>query len=200
MARLTISEKQRLRTQLLTALVPPQRERIAELADIAFMAIMTEYYGAKTLKAFAAMPAEWFNDGINYVYGKPSGSPHSKMISRRGKGFPAPRMPSNSFGFSAATQAKIDAWNTQNEAQEATVRLTGAQIDTVLESATTLAALLTALPAARDILNLPSADAPGLTAAKLNTALMARHGKASPAPRPKPPAKLGQKHAAKTTN
>jgi hypothetical protein len=183
MARLTSSDRERLRAQLLAALAPSQAEAIAKLADAAAAAVMTEYYSAKTLKLFSGMPEEYWGRGISYLTVEPTGRGARGLAPRRT--FAAPIAPEpKQFRPSAATQASIDTWSAAVDAAEKTRRDTTYQIDSVLARATTLESLLALLPAARGILKLPAAEPATDTAAKLNAALAAQQRP----PASKPPA------------
>lgn len=183
MPRLTNADRDRLRHQLVTALAPSQAEAVAKLADAAAEAVMTDYYGAKTLKLFAAMPPEYWGSGVRHLHVEPTGKGPRNLFARRT--YAAPTAPDpRVFRPSAATQAAIDAWAEAEDAAHKARKTAEYQVNQVLDRATTLESLLTLLPAARDILQLPAAQPATAIAATLNAALAAR----APSPAPKPPA------------
>lgn len=191
MARLTNAEKDRLRARLIDALCPSQAAALAKLREAAYAAAVTEFFGAKNLKLFAAMPAAWFG-GRRTVQVHPSSGGVRYLESARHW-----HLPCNAF-FSAAkpspaTQAAIDAFDAASNAAVKTRNEAADQVNTVLDRATTMESLLTLLPAARDLLQLPPAEPATDTAAKLNAALAARAAKPAAQPPPAKPAKPAAK-------
>lgn len=195
MARLTQSDRDRIRQQLLAALAPTGGPDIQKLAEAAFAAVLADYYGAKTLKQFAAMPAEWFRDIVNFVHVKPTGDISTRTVYGPGLGIAAPRVPPADRLLGEAAQMAVNRWAGANDADRATKANTAYRIDTILSRVTTLEALLTALPQAREILKLPAAKDVESAAAEINAALAARKparpaGTAKPAaPRIRRPAR-----------
>lgn len=176
MPRLTQSDRDRLRRQLLDALVPTDRDAARALEQAAARAVLTDYYTPAGLKRLAAMPAEWF-DEVKYVYLTPTG----QKTARTAICAPLrlPRTPPTDYRPGEAAQRAVDLWCAHVDAHTQRSREVGHRIDTVLEASATLDSLLARLPEARDILQLPPAADVAASAAEINAALAAR-----PAPKP----------------
>lgn len=178
MSRLTTDARARLRQQLMATLAPPDRDTRVKLECAAFDAVIADYFTPAGLKRLRAMPAEWFNE-VSYAHVTPSGERLCRAI--RGAGQPLPCTPPRTHTPGAAAQAAIDRWHAHVEAAAARERTIGHRVDAVLDSCSTLAAVLAKLPDARDILKLPPAADAAASAAELNAALAARTAPAAPA-------------------
>jgi hypothetical protein len=193
MSRLTVSDRERIERALVAALTPDDAS-LKSLQQVAYDAVFADYYGAKTLKLFAAMPGEWFDRSITSVYIKPNGGQHYRALL--GPEMRVPRTPSgDTLGESA--QKAVDAWAAAQDAQKKAERDAKFRVGAILNRVATLDGLLKLLPEARDILALPAPQAPDEVAAKINAALAAR--KAPPAPAPKAAVKPAAKSAKKLT-
>jgi hypothetical protein len=62
MSRLTNSQRADLRRQLLAALIPDRAAELRKLADAAFTALVTDFYGPAGLKRIAGLPDEWLTN------------------------------------------------------------------------------------------------------------------------------------------
>jgi hypothetical protein len=189
MSRLTVPHRERIEKALVAALVPDDAP-VKALERAAYDAVFLDYYGAKTLKLFAAMPADWFDRIISTVYVKPSGAKHFRDL--HGPRMPVPRAPATEE-LGAAARQTVDKWASAADAQAKVERQTKYRVAAIVSRASTLDGLLKLLPEAREILALPEAQDPDVTAAEINAALAAR--KAAP-PAPPPPAKPARKQAA----
>lgn len=185
MSRLTQPQRERLRHQLMQALVPRDRETICRLEHTAFRAAITDYFTPAGLRRLAALPPEWFNE-VSIFYVRPEGAKNLKSIY--GPAMRLPRTPPEKYEYSPATQAAINAWYTHIQEIEAQERRIGYRIDTVLAASTTLEAVLAKIPEARGILELPPAADVAASADEINTALAARKATAAAAaPAEQPP-------------
>lgn len=183
MARLSQYERERIQSALVRALTPDNAANINALARAAYDAVFLEYYGAKNLKLFASMPAEWFNHGICSVYVKPTGAKHFRVLN--GPDMQVPRTPEKE-ALSPAAQQAVDAWAAAADAQDKAKKHAEFRVASIMARASTLDALIKLLPAARDILLLPVEEAPDKIAADINTALAARLAPAPHQPTAKP--------------
>ena len=129
MSRLTQRQRERLRHQLMQALVPRDGEAIRRLEHAAFRAAITDYFTPAGLRRLAALPQEWFED-IQSIYVRPTGAWNVKRLY--GPATRLPRQPPEKHEYNLATQAAIDAWHTHVQEIEAQERRIGYRIDTVL--------------------------------------------------------------------
>lgn len=183
MSRLTKGERERLRHQLLTALVPADPATRTALEHEAFRAVITDYYEPAGLKRLAALPQEWF-EHVNGTRVLPTGTLQTTYI--RGPGMNVPRQPPDNYRPGPAAQAAVDRWYTHVTEFDSARRSVGHRIDTVLNACQTLEALLAKLPEARGILSLPvAADVPS-SAAEINALLAQKAPAAAAAAKPAP--------------
>jgi hypothetical protein len=190
MPRLTLSERDRIEKTLVAALAP-EDPAIAKLQRAASDAVFREYYGEKALRAFAAMPAEWFDSHPTTAYVKPTGAVHWRALplSRRA----VPRTPPGE-PIGEVAQTAIDAWASAYDAHQNARTAVAYRVGSIVGRAGTMQSLLKLLPEARDILALPPEQDPDETAASLNAALAARK---APRPEPTPAPAAKKKPAAK---
>lgn len=171
MPRLTQSDRDRLRRQLLDALVPPDIATTHRLRDAAFRAVIADYYTPAGLKKLAALPQDWLPT-VDLIYARPTGEQNFRPL--RGPETRLPRTPPQDHPLGAAAQAAVDAWHAHVTADVKRRNHATHRIDTVLDASATLDGLLTRLPEARAILKLPPAADVAASAAELNAALAAR--------------------------
>ncbi|MFN0183022.1 MAG: hypothetical protein ACKVQR_04300 [Aquabacterium sp.] len=155
MSILNKSNREQLRSQLLTAMLPSRADELKALEHAAFKAVLISYYGAKGLRRIAGLPPHWLNR-VDSVLVKRSGQPywercHGEPIALPGK------LPEAS-ALDERAQAAIDTWLDAVCAYRKDIQTLGARLDQLLNGCRTMAALLERLPEARDLLKLPPAE------------------------------------------
>jgi hypothetical protein len=179
-SRLTEAARERLAAQLIKALVPDRTAEIAALAEAAFAAVLADFFTPAGLKRIATLPDEWLTS-VGGVVVKPSQSAQYYRLESKPRRLPRSVPDQHTLG--PAAQAAVDRWASVTNEAAGTHKSTSYEVRRVLDTSTTLEAVLTKLPAARGILSLPDAAEPDAVAARLNARLTERA-----APPAKPPA------------
>lgn len=180
MPRLTESSRERLAAQLIKALVPDRTAEIATLAEGAFHAVLLDFFTPAGLKRIGTLPDEWLTT-VKHVSAKPTGTTQRYLITTA----TPRRLPCGvpeTHHLRAPAQEAVDRWATATNEAARAYKSTGYEVRRVLDTSTTLEAVLTKLPAARGILSLPDAAEPDAVAERLNARLAERA-----APPVKPP-------------
>lgn len=178
MKRLTQSDRDRLRKQLLDALLPDRQAELAQLEQAAFMAVVRNRFSPADLRRIAKLPQDWLVK-VDHVYAKPTICDGFRVIYAQAGAMLLPRQPDSSkLALNDAAQAAVDAWWQARSASEEERRGMVYRLDRLLEASSTLESLLTKLPEARAILKLPAAEAVEAIAEDVRSRLAARAGAA----------------------
>ncbi len=175
MSRLTQSERETLKKRLVAALAPDNSEAHRKMEDAAFRAAIADFYTPAGLKRIATLPPHWLTE-VQAVNVTPTGRRHYS----RPRGLTPAHLPKcvpATHNLGDAAQKIVDAWADATSAAARQREALAYRVGRVVDSATTLEALLAKLPAARGILNIPDAAEPAGIAESLNTQLAARQPK-----------------------
>lgn len=171
MSTLNKYDRQRLRDQLMAAMLPPRTDELKALEHVAFKAVLVSFYGANGLRRIAGLPQHWLRK-VDSVLVKPSGQPywercHGELILLPGK-------LSEVDTPDEKAQAAIDAWADAVKADKRERQALMTRLDQLLAGCRTLDALLNRLPEARDLLKLPAAETDDAIAESIRATLRER--------------------------
>ena len=183
MPRLTEHYRDELRRRLLNALVPDTLAQRVKLEQTAFTAVILDFYGAAGLKKIAALPDDWLTDVKELAVYDPRSERRGRVKVLRGTPVRLPKAPPQDRTLGPGANAAVVFFLDAHDANEKLKTETTYQIDRVLESSSTLEAVLNKLPAARAILLLPPNPGDEQIAADLNARLAAK-AEAEPAAKP----------------
>lgn len=200
MSRLTNADRERLRHQLLQALLPDARDKLVKLNQAAFSAVLADFFTPAGLKRIATLPDAWLQDiGSAYVVIPPD---DGAQLDRDGHIGGAKRrlpcaVPNRYRPRLPTTIAAVRTFFTARAEAERARKSATYEIDTVLNASATLEAVLQKIPAARGILNLPAASSVADTAATINARLAKATAAPAKAPAPAAPRKAARAKAAR---